>query len=628
MNTRTKTVAAATGAAALLAAATAAPPAWAQPAGQAARTLDDVQQATLFITARGRYWDYDAQAQKRGEWTGSGFLIDPSGLAVTNNHVVAGASSVEAYIGGAGDPINARVIGRSECSDLAVIKLDGSDFAYLDWYTGTPKVGLSIYAAGFPLSEPQYDLQDGIVSKARAGGDTQWASIKQVLQHSATMNPGNSGGPLVTADGQVVGVNYRTRSATSNQYFAIARDEALPLIKVMREGKDVDTVGASPEADVATIGGERVPGLRVTAIQSGSPADQAGLQPGDFIYEMEGVPLAEDGTLREFCAILRSQRLGDPIAIKVYRGTTGELLAGQFNGRTLAATAKAEQAQQEQPQKDVPAGDASLELVNESGVPIAGLNLVSPDAAEWGDSVLGDLTIDAGDSYTLQGIAAGTYDVRALDADGKSLGAIYNVTIEGDQKWTVLGLANLPDGAKLNYEDDFSDASKWEPASDDFADYAVQDEKYVIAVKSANRLAWDTYTPFKISAGFAAEVKCQVDKDGGLCGIGLAADDDDLLWLQVDPARQEYSLQHLKAGEWQPNLVDATTSAYIAPTLSNSIALSRVGRTINVYLNGTLVDSVESNVIPRGSVIFGGGTISDVEDVVVSLDDLTIWQVR
>lgn len=601
-------------------------------AGDPVKTLDEVEQATIYIEAKGRYWDFAEGAQKVGDWTGSGFIIDPSGIAVTNNHVVAGASTLDVYIGGKGDPISARVLGRSECSDLAVIQLDAEGLRYLEWFSETPKVGLKVYAAGYPLSDPQFDLQDGIVSKAKAGGDTSWASIKQVMQHSASLNPGNSGGPLVTENGAVVGVNYRSRDA-AKQYFAIARDEAQPLIKTMLAGKDVDTLGIAPEADILTIGDEKVSGIWVTAIQSGSPADKTELKAGDFIYEMEGIPLSSDGTMKEYCRVVRSRRAGDPIAIKVLRTPTNELLEGQFNGRVMKVAGSLDVPQQSEQAKATPEapqnqGNATLELINESKQTIAGFNYVSPDATDWGDSIINDVSIAPGESFIVEGLAAGTFDMRALNEDGKSMGSLYNVAMEGDMKWTVRGLADLPAGARVRLEDDFSNPDDWEASSSEFSEISIQDETYVIQLKQPNRLAWGTYDTFKTAGNYLAEVSCKVDVDGGLCGIGFSRDDNNLIWFQVDPAGQEYSLQHLKAGEWQDNLIDYTVSAYVAPAGANSIAIGRQGKNINLYMNGTLIDTIAANPITNGYVIFGAGTTEDVEAAVGTLDDFTVWQVR
>lgn len=589
-------------------------------------TLDEVQNATVYIVARGRYWDFAAAASKLGAWTGSGFIIDANGVAVTNNHVVAGASSLEVYIGGQGDPINAKVLGRSECSDLAVIQIEGENFDYLNWYTGTPKVGLKVYAAGFPLSEPQYDLQDGIISKDKAGGDSSWASVKQVIQHSATLNPGNSGGPLVSENGAVIGINYRSRS-DAKQYFAIARDEALPIVRNLIQERDVDTIGIAPEADIIKVGDEQVSGIWVTTVQPGSPADDAELKPGDFIYEMQGSTLAEDGTLRQFCSILRSHRSTDRLNIKVLRTPTGELLEGQINGRTLRVTGKLSNAQQPTATTE-PAGEsASLEIVNDSGRVISALNIVTPDAKEWGDSVISK-PIASGRSSTIDNIPAGVYDLRVLDEEGKFLSAIYNVTLEGSNRWTVNPLwASWPKNAKEFFKDDFaSNVNKWPLGSNDNADYLMTDGEMSMLIKRDNFIVWQTYQR-PVSGQFIQEVLCRVDDEDAECGLGVALDNDNLVWFRIYPGKQEYSLRLLEKGEWQPDLIESNTSSYISPVGWNRYTLARLGKGFLLYVNGTLIDAVETNKIPRGKVIVGGAS-NDTTDISVRLDDLTIWTVR
>jgi S1-C subfamily serine protease len=594
----------------------------------AVASLDDVDKATIYIAAKGTYWDFDNAEQSVGSWTGSGFIIDPSGIAVTNNHVVAGASSFQVFIGGKGDKVNAKVLGRSECSDLAVLQLDGEDFSYFNWLDSAPKRGQPVYAVGFPLSDTELDMEDGIVSKVKAGGETSWASVKQVLEHSATLNPGNSGGPLVTADGKVIGVNYRGRDA-AKQYFAIARDEALPLIRTMRQGKDVDSLGISPEAAIVKLGDEEVSGVWVTAVQSGSPADDLDLKPGDFIYEMEGVPLSQEATLAEYCEIVRSHRSTDRLSVKAVRMPTSELIEGQLNGRALKVTGTlggANQANNNQ-NPEQPQGNATLKIDNQSGGTIAAVNIAAPDADEWGANVLGDVTIEDGDSYVLEGVTGGIFDVRALDADDRSLGSIFSVNLEGDNTWTVPGRYFIPDDAQQKYEDDFSDDSKWEPASDDNADYAIGDEQYIITIKTDQRLAWQTYDGFKTNANYFAEVGCKVDTDDADCGLGYRVDANNYLWLTVTPSKQRYALQFKKGGKWQDDLIAPTDSVYIAPVGLNYVALSRTGKKLSVFVNGVLLQTVDAPALPAGIFMFGGAT-SDTPNATITLDNLSLWQLK
>ncbi len=311
----------------------------AQPAGAtgAVASLQDVQNAVIQIEAVGTFYPLGEGPVTTG-WGGSGFIIDPSGLAVTNNHVVTGAGLLKVYIGGdRTKSYNATVVAVSECSDLAVIDIEGDGFSYLDWYAGDIAVGMDVYAAGFPLLEPEYTLTKGIVAKASADGNTSWAAVEAVLMHDATINPGNSGGPLITPDGKVVAVNYRSDSSTasniSNQYFAISREVAKPIIEQLKTGKNVDTIGINGQAWVSSDGS--VSGIWVSSVESGSPASKAGIQGGDLLLTIEDLPLGGDGTMSAYCDILRSHNETDTMKVEVYRLATDEFLAGEFNGKAL-----------------------------------------------------------------------------------------------------------------------------------------------------------------------------------------------------------------------------------------------------------------------------------------------------
>lgn len=295
-------------------------------------SLTDLKKATIQIEAQGTFIDpqfgYIANAAGRG----SGFIIDPSGIAITNNHVVTGAALLKVWVGGDTSKVyNARVLGVSECSDLAVIDIEGDGFPYLSWYDKATTVGLEVYLAGYPLGDPEYTMTKGIVSKEQADGETSWASVDSVIEHTATSNPGNSGGPLVDSDAKVVGIHYASNSAT--QYFAIDHGIARSVIDQLRTGKDVDSIGINGQA-VASEDGS-LTGIWVSSVKSGSPADKTGVQAGDIVTSLENLFLATDGTMKDYCDILRTHTSEDTLAIEVLRWDTQEVLKGQLNGRTL-----------------------------------------------------------------------------------------------------------------------------------------------------------------------------------------------------------------------------------------------------------------------------------------------------
>ncbi|NTU84339.1 MAG: trypsin-like serine protease, partial [Chloroflexales bacterium] len=291
----------------------------------------DVKKAVIQIVSKGTFVPPGETASTSGAGSGSGFIIDPAGIAVTNNHVVTGAALIEVYVGGESEPRNAKVLGVSECSDLAMIDIEGDGYPYLTWYQGEISAGMDVFTAGFPLGDPEFTITKGVVSKEKTSGKTNWASVERVIEHDATIRRGNSGGPLVEDSGQVLAINYA--SLEGGPYFAIGRDEATRLLEQLREGENVASVGLNGQA----IKTDKISGIWVWSVESGSPIDKARVQPGDFITRMEGLEMAADGTMADYCQILRSHEASDVIGIEVVRPETGELLEGQINGRELEA---------------------------------------------------------------------------------------------------------------------------------------------------------------------------------------------------------------------------------------------------------------------------------------------------
>lgn len=304
-----------------------------EPSG-AANNLQDAEKAVIRIVTQGSY-EYAGYGSFEESFTGSGFIIDPSGLAVTNNHVVTGAALVQVYFSDDPKPYRARILGSSECSDLAVIDIEGEGYPYLDWYTDSVGLGLDVYSLGYPLGDPEFSQHHGAVSKKSADVQTSWTGAENVLEHDAIINPGNSGGPLVTEEGRVVGINYAA-IGDANQYYAITYREAKPILEALKNGESELAIGINGEAFVTDDG---YSGIWIYSVASGSAADMAGIRAGDILEEMEGITLAKDGTMADYCGILRGHGADAVLGVKVWRYKSGETLEGQINGRTLEVTA-------------------------------------------------------------------------------------------------------------------------------------------------------------------------------------------------------------------------------------------------------------------------------------------------
>jgi hypothetical protein len=126
------------------------------PVENSSPSFQDVQKAVVQIEAEGTFLDPQFGLQVNSAGRGSGFIIDPEGYAVTNNHVVTGAALVKVWVNGETTPRNAKVVAYSECNDLALIKIDGSDFSYLEWYDGEITTGMEVYLAGYPLASRSF----------------------------------------------------------------------------------------------------------------------------------------------------------------------------------------------------------------------------------------------------------------------------------------------------------------------------------------------------------------------------------------------------------------------------------------------------------------------------------------
>jgi serine protease Do len=300
--------------------------------------IAQVEQSVVKIAAEGTFIDPEVGEQRNSAGVGSGLIVSDDGIVVTNNHVVTGAALLRVTVAGEDEPVNATILGVSECSDLAVIQLEGGGYTPLEYRTDEVTSGLNVYAAGFPASDAStiddvdYTLTRGIVSSLTASGETSWASVDSVIEHDARIRGGNSGGPLVDEQGKIVAINYAGID-DSDQNYAISATDAQPIIDRLIAGENVDSIGVNGQAVSDPDSG--ISGIWVASVDSGSPADNAGIEPGDIITRLEGLDLALDGTLSDYCDVIRTQGADATMSIEVLRFATEEVYEGQLNGTPL-----------------------------------------------------------------------------------------------------------------------------------------------------------------------------------------------------------------------------------------------------------------------------------------------------
>jgi putative serine protease PepD len=258
---------------------------------------------------------------------GSGVVFQSGELGsniLTNNHVVAGATRVQALMPD-GRHFDARVVGTDAHEDLAVLQVPGSLPVARFGDSTQLKVGQSVLAIGSPLGN-QSSVTAGIISAlhrtlSNVGGGAQAESLPDVLQTDAPINPGSSGGPLVDGSGLVVGINTAGTSGGSGIGFAIPSAVAKRVAENLAAGKDPADpfVGVCTQPiEAALAGGRSVDGYGyvVVGVVSGGPASQAGIQANDTIQGVAGVALNNGMTLG---GALQVHSAGDQVKFTIKR---------------------------------------------------------------------------------------------------------------------------------------------------------------------------------------------------------------------------------------------------------------------------------------------------------------------
>lgn len=258
---------------------------------------------------------------------GSGFIISEDGYVVTNAHVVGDSDTVHINMDD-GREFEADVVGSDSYADIAVIKIDESDLpAVVLGESSKLVVGELAIAIGNPTGHLRGTVTSGIVS---ALGRELSKSPIPLIQTDAALNSGNSGGALVNAYGEVIGINQLKMVYSDNSYedpiqgisFAIPIDEAKIIIEsIIRTGKyEWPMMGIQVSELSETIAREKglhYPGVLVQEVELGSAGDRAGLAPGDVIVTADGEAVE---TTRDLSNIKNKRRPGDKMHLEYYRG--------------------------------------------------------------------------------------------------------------------------------------------------------------------------------------------------------------------------------------------------------------------------------------------------------------------
>src|SRR5215212_5573460 len=279
------------------------------------RVVDQVGPAVVRAEPQGR--------RGRGG-VGSGVIISPDGLVLTNSHVVHGARNLQLLLPD-GRTTKARVVGNDPDADLALLRADsdGLPFAKLG-NSKKLKRGQIAIAIGNPFGFESTVTAGVISALGRSPRSRTGHLIDDVIQTDAALNPGNSGGPLVSSNGEVIGVNTAVIAGAQGICFAVASNTAdFVVSELIRHGQVRRAyIGVSaqttlvPRRVALAAGIKNSTGATVITLEPGSPAARAGLELGDVVVALDGAPVkGVDDLIRH----LTAERIGREVALTVLR---------------------------------------------------------------------------------------------------------------------------------------------------------------------------------------------------------------------------------------------------------------------------------------------------------------------
>jgi S1-C subfamily serine protease len=285
---------------------------------QVVQAFDRVGPAVVHVTA------FTQDGRPAGQ--GSGVIFTPDGYVLTNSHVVGNAARLRASLTD-GQELDAALVGDDPATDIAVLRLSATGLPHAELGASAfLKVGQLVVAIGNPLGFT-CTVTAGIVSalgrtlRTRGGG-----LLDSVIQTDAPLNPGNSGGPLVSGAGKVVGINTAMIAPAQGICFAIGIDTAIWVAtRLMRDGRvRRSRLGLSAQTvPISTRvrrfhGLDQATGVMISELGADGPGKQAGLQTGDVLVSFDGIPVTGVDDLHR---MLTAERAGIEVPIRFLRRT-------------------------------------------------------------------------------------------------------------------------------------------------------------------------------------------------------------------------------------------------------------------------------------------------------------------
>ncbi len=276
------------------------------------------------------------ETQRQAVGSGSGFIVSEDGLIVTNRHVIQGYEDAEytVFTTDQDQELIAKVVAIDPTNDIALLDIEGDGFTPVSFGDSSNlQVGQTVIAIGNAVGQFQNTVSKGVISglqrEIMAGNatGTMSESLTNIIQTDAAINAGNSGGPLININGDVIGINTAKAQGGENIGFAITSAEVVRAIESYNsDGEIVDNRGfmgvqyqmvneqLNASYDLKVDEGAVIVGN--DGVVPGSPADEAGLKVGDVIIEVNGEKLTQDNDLSD---VVSDKKAGDEVKVKINR---------------------------------------------------------------------------------------------------------------------------------------------------------------------------------------------------------------------------------------------------------------------------------------------------------------------
>lgn len=353
----------------------------------------------------------DKPKPRKATSLGSGFIIDPTGYIVTNNHVIDGAEEIT-VITHDNEELKAKLVGRDEKTDLALLKVETkTPLPAVEWGdSDTLRIGDWVLAIGNPFGLGG-TVTAGIVSARQR--DINAGPYDDFIQTDASINRGNSGGPMFNMDGDVVGINSAIYSPSGGSVgigFSIPSNLAKGIISQIKEfghprrgwlGVRIQTVSSE------LAEGLRLPqakGALVSSVSAGGPADKAGIRQGDVILEFNGREVAD---MKALPRLVADSQFGRSVPVSIWRKgakTTVSVELGELDEKAEAAL------QATQPEEEAPQPTAAGAKIEQLGVEVGVINDAARSKFELSQDAEGVVILSVGENGP-----AAEKDLRAGD---------------------------------------------------------------------------------------------------------------------------------------------------------------------------------------------------------------------